>query len=380
MAQDANLRTTGDYYTAGFTTEAGGDGEDVHPQPGPQHPATHGVLRVVVELDGEYIRRAEPVLGYIHRMHEKMGEVKTYPQYLPNMGRVDYLHALAWNWAYVGAVEKLMGIRVPERAEYIRVITCELNRISSHLLWWGAYLLDLGAFTPIVYAPIPFSPMLTGMDVNLGLLLVLAFSGLNTLALCLAGWGSNNKYSLLGAARALAQSVAYEIPLLLSVLAVAFQCGSLSLSVIAAGQTNHIWSWNVFVQPLAFVIFFIAAVAETNRAPFDLPEAESELTAGFHAEYAGMGFGIFFLAEYSYMVVVSAVATALFLGGWDGPVFPGPWWFLAKTFALVLAMMWFRWTFPRVRFDQLLNICWKWLIPLGLANLVATALVVKLVS
>ena len=105
-----------------------------------------------MELDGEYIRRAEPVLGYIHRMHEKMGEVKTYVQYLPNMGRVDYLHALAWNWAYVGAVEKLMGIRVPPRAEYIRVITCELNRINSHLLWWGAYLLDLGAFTPIVYA------------------------------------------------------------------------------------------------------------------------------------------------------------------------------------------------------------------------------------
>jgi len=118
---------------------------------GPQHPATHGVLRVIVELDGEYIRKSEPVLGYIHRMHEKMGEVKTYAQYLPNMGRVDYLHALAWNWAYVGAVEKLMGITVPPRAEYIRVITCELNRISSHLLWWGAYLLDLGGFTPILY-------------------------------------------------------------------------------------------------------------------------------------------------------------------------------------------------------------------------------------
>ena len=120
-------------------------------------------------------------------------------------------------------------------------------------------------------------------------------------------------------------------------------------------------------------------MAETNRAPFDLPEAESELTAGFHTEYSGMGFGIFFLAEYSYMVVVCAVATALFLGGWDGPLFPGPWWFLGKVFALIFALMWFRWTFPRVRFDQLLNICWKWLIPLGLANLAATALIVKLV-
>jgi NADH-quinone oxidoreductase subunit H len=235
------------------------------------------------------------------------------------------------------------------------------------------------SLAPVVvcFLPIPFSPVLTGMNINLGLLLILAFSGLNTLALCLAGWGSNNKYSLLGAARAVAQSVAYEIPLLLAVLAVAFQVGSLDLSAIAAPQTKGLLSWNVFVQPLAFVIFFISAVAETNRAPFDLPEAESELTAGFHTEYSGMGFGIFFLAEYSYMVVVCSVATALFLGGWDGPVFPGPWWFLGKVFALVFALMWFRWTFPRVRFDQLLNVCWKWLIPLGLANLAATAFLVK---
>ncbi len=119
---------------------------------GPQHPSTHGALRIIIEIDGEYILRAEPVLGYIHRMHEKMGENRLYHQFLPNMGRVDYLHALAWNWAYVGAVEKLAKIEVPERAEYIRVITCELNRIGSHLLWWGAYLLDLGAFTPPLYS------------------------------------------------------------------------------------------------------------------------------------------------------------------------------------------------------------------------------------
>ena len=117
---------------------------------GPQHPSTHGVLRIMVELDGEYILRAEPILGYIHRMHEWMAEQKTYAQYMPNMGRVDYLHAMAWNWAYAGAVERLAGIEVPERAEYIRVVVAELNRISSHLVWWGAYLLDLGAFTPIM--------------------------------------------------------------------------------------------------------------------------------------------------------------------------------------------------------------------------------------
>jgi NADH-quinone oxidoreductase subunit D len=151
MGHDVNEKLTGDFYTNHFASGLSEDNDTLILNIGPQHPATHGVLRVIVELDGEYIRKSEPVLGYIHRMHEKMGEVKTYAQYLPNMGRVDYLHALAWNWAYVGAVEKLMGITVPPRAEYIRVITCELNRISSHLLWWGAYLLDLGGFTPILY-------------------------------------------------------------------------------------------------------------------------------------------------------------------------------------------------------------------------------------
>ena len=141
---------SGDYYTCRF--EAGRREDTLILNMGPQHPSTHGVLRIILELDGEYIVRAEPVLGYLHRMHEAMGERRTYLQYMPNMGRVDYLHALAWNWAYVGAVERLAAIEVPRRAEYIRVITCELNRLASHLLWWGAYLLDLGAFTPIMYA------------------------------------------------------------------------------------------------------------------------------------------------------------------------------------------------------------------------------------
>lgn len=142
-------RLGGDVYTNRF--ERGGSEDTMVLNMGPQHPATHGVLRVIFEMDGEYILRTEPVLGYLHRMHEKMGEEKTFYQYMPNMGRVDYLHALAWNWAWAGAVEKLGGLEVPRRAECIRVITCELNRISSHLLWWGAFLLDLGAFTPIMY-------------------------------------------------------------------------------------------------------------------------------------------------------------------------------------------------------------------------------------
>jgi len=140
----------GDYYTRHFA--AGPNDDTLILNMGPQHPSTHGVLRIVLEMDGEYILRAEPVLGYIHRMQEKMGENRAYLQYFPNMGRVDYLHALAWNWAYAGAVERLAGIEVPPRAEYLRVISCEMNRICSHLLWWGAYILDLGAFTPILYA------------------------------------------------------------------------------------------------------------------------------------------------------------------------------------------------------------------------------------
>ncbi len=149
MLHYAQEQLQGDYYTRAFQGKAQEDTLILNM--GPQHPSTHGVLRIILELHGEYILRAEPVLGYVHRMQEKMGEVKTYPQYIANMGRVDYLHALAWNWAYVKAVEELLELEVPERAEYIRVITCELNRITSHLLWWGAYLLDLGAFTPIMY-------------------------------------------------------------------------------------------------------------------------------------------------------------------------------------------------------------------------------------
>jgi NADH-quinone oxidoreductase subunit D len=148
--QKPSQLVAGDFYTQRW--EAGPDDRTMILNMGPQHPSTHGVLRIVIEIDGEYVLKAEPVLGYLHRMHEKMAEVKTYIQYIPNMGRVDYVHALAWNWAYMGAVERLAGIEVPERAEHIRVITTELNRIASHLLWWGAFLIDLGAFTPILYA------------------------------------------------------------------------------------------------------------------------------------------------------------------------------------------------------------------------------------
>jgi NADH-quinone oxidoreductase subunit H len=250
---------------------------------------------------------------------------------------------------------------------------------GDRLLFWAAPLLAFAPL-PLLFLSIPVGKNLVAYDANLGLILILAFSGLNVLALCLAGWGSYNKWSLLGAIRSVSQSVAYEIPLLITVLGVTVMSGTLQLSAIVETQGAWPWQWNWLIQPAGFAIFVVCMLAETNRAPFDLPEAESELTAGFHTEYSGMGFGLFFLAEYTAMVVVSSVCTVLFLGGWKGP---GPeWlgfvWFFAKVYTLVLLMMWMRWTFPRVRFDQLLNISWRWLIPLSLFNLLYVALVVKI--
>jgi NADH-quinone oxidoreductase subunit H len=232
-------------------------------------------------------------------------------------------------------------------------------------------------FLPVLvsFVVIPFSPTLIIRDLNVGLLLIFAFSTLTVLAILMAGWSSNNKYSLLGAIRSVAQNIAYEIPLLITAMSIILMAGSFKPTDIVAQQS---FLWNIFWQPLAFLLFIICGTAETNRAPFDIPEAESELVAGFHTEYSGMRFAIFFLAEYTNMFIVSAVAAVLFLGGWQGPLLPPVVWFLIKVYALIFVMMWFRWTFPRLRFDQLITFAWKILIPLALANLIVTALVMKL--
>jgi NADH-quinone oxidoreductase subunit H len=232
-------------------------------------------------------------------------------------------------------------------------------------------------FVPVLvsYIVIPFDAYLQVKDIPVGILVVFAFSSLSVLSLLLAGWGSNNKYSLIGSARSVAQNIAYEIPLLLSLLAIVFMTNSLSLKEIVEAQKGI---WNVVYQPVAFLIFFIAGVAETNRTPFDLPEAESELVGGFHTEYSGMRFAFFFMAEYNNIFIVSAVATTFFLGGYGGPVLPGLVWFFIKTYLLVFVILWFRWTFPRVRFDQLLNFSWKLLIPLSFLNLLVTGALLKI--
>jgi NADH-quinone oxidoreductase subunit H len=243
-------------------------------------------------------------------------------------------------------------------------------------------LAPLLAFVPVgvSFLVVPFSSKLQVRDLDVGLVFLLAVMAFNVIATLVAGWMSNNKYSLFGAVRSVAQNVAYEIPLLLSLVAVVFLTNSFSMHQIVLSQGKV---WHIFQQPVAFLIYFIAGLAETHRAPFDLPEAESELTAGFHTEFSGICFSFFFLAEYTHMFFVGSIATVLFLGGWSGPPLPymeysGAVWFLLKVYLLLLGMIWIRWTFPRVRFDQLLNFCWKYLTPIALVNLLITAVVVKL--
>jgi NADH-quinone oxidoreductase subunit H len=239
------------------------------------------------------------------------------------------------------------------------------------------WLAPIVIFLPVLlsFLIIPFSSTWIIRDMNVGIILILAFSTLSVLAILMAGWSSNNKYAVFGAIRSVAQNVAYEIPLLVTVMSIILMAGSFKLTDIVAAQSGV---WFVVVQPLAFLLFITCATAETNRAPFDIPEAESELVAGFHTEYTGMRFALFFLAEYTNMFIVSAVATVLFLGGWHGPFLPGVVWFLLKVYAVIFLLMWFRWTFPRVRFDQLVTFAWKILIPLAFVNLLITAFVLKL--
>ena len=245
-------------------------------------------------------------------------------------------------------------------------------------------LAPVAVFLPVLvsFVVIPFSEKLQIRDLNVGLLVIFAFSTFNVLAILVGGWASNNKYSLLGAVRSVAQNVAYEIPLLLTVLSALLWSNSLQMSKIVESQSTV---WNAFWMPVAALIYLICATAETNRAPFDLPEAESELVAGFHTEYGGMRFALFFLAEYSNMLIVATVATTLFFGGWKPLPFlgflpvPGLIWFFAKTYVLIFVVIWVRWTFPRLRFDQLMNFCWKIMIPVALLHLIVYAGIIKLI-
>lgn len=227
----------------------------------------------------------------------------------------------------------------------------------------------------LMFVVIPFSDKLQVQDLNIGLLYFFSISCIATIGIFMAGWASNNKYSLMGAVRSIAQSIAYEIPIILSILSIVIITQSLKLSDIVKAQSGM---WFIIPQFVPFIIYLISAIAELNRTPFDIPEAESELVAGFHTEYSGMRFAIFFMAEYTNMFLVSAMATTLFLGGWNGPVLPPVVWFFIKTYAIVFIIIWVRWTFPRLRPDQLMNFCWKFLTPLALLNLLVTTFILKL--
>ena len=220
-------------------------------------------------------------------------------------------------------------------------------------------------------------------DVNVAVLVIFAITSMGIYGIVLAGWSSNNKYSLLGGLRSSAQMISYELSYGLAMAAVIMMAGSLSLRHIVMDQAGTWWGfiprWYIFLQPIGFLIYLTAGVAETNRAPFDFPEAEQELVAGYHTEYSSMSFAMFFLAEYVNMVTVSAVATSLYLGGWLGPFLPDwlAWvWFLLKVFLILFFYVWMRWTLPRYRYDQLMEFGWKWLLPGAVLNLFATAAMV----
>ena len=232
----------------------------------------------------------------------------------------------------------------------------------------------------MVLAAIPFTDTIKTANLNLGIFYVMAVLSISTIGYMMAGWSSHNKYSLLGCMRSIGQFVSYELPMALSVLAVVMMAGSLNLQEIVQAQAGH-WNvlrWFIFKQPLAFIIFFISLNAEICRVPFDLPEAESELVAGFHVEYSGMRFALLLMAEYIGLFTLTSICTAMFLGGWYGPVLPGIVWFLVKTFGLIFLLFWTRATLPRVRADQLMSLGWKVLTPAALINVVITGVFIML--
>ncbi|HEX5706535.1 MAG TPA: NADH-quinone oxidoreductase subunit NuoH [Pyrinomonadaceae bacterium] len=274
-------------------------------------------------------------------------------------------------------------------ADAVKLLTKEdltPDKADPYIFKFAPYISVVAAF--LVFAVIPFAPdwgVIT--DVNIGLLFVLAISSVGVLALILAGWSSNSKYALLGGLRSSAQMVSYEVAMGLSLIGALMFARTLSLSGIVQAQGLDS-TWYLLYQPLGLVIFLLSGIAENNRAPFDLPEAESELVAGFHTEYSGMRWSLFFMAEYAAMIVVAAVATTVYLGGW---YFPGVWRlteargyhalyvliglvvFSVKMAILLYLYFWLRWTFPRYRYDQLMDLGWKWMIPASLLNIIWTA-------
>ena len=237
------------------------------------------------------------------------------------------------------------------------------------LVYW---LAPVVAFVPalMIFAVVPFRSGALLADLNVGILYVVAISSISVVGVFMAGWGSNSKYSLIGAIRTVAQKISYEIPLGLSIVGVVLVAGSMSMTRIVEAQNIPF----IFLQPLGFLIYFLAASAEINRTPFDLLEADSEIVAGYHIEYSGMKFGLFYLAEYTEALAMSAIITVLFLSGWRGPLLPPFLWFLIKVLMVFSLIFWVRSTVPRLRIDQVMAFAWKCLLPLALINLLITGI------
>ncbi len=288
--------------------------------------------------------------------------------------RVGAAGGIAWLQPIADAVKMIMKEDFwPAQADKVTYTLAPGIAVATALLAW---------------AVIPLNPAITVFgytinfyiaDVNVALLFLLAVGSLGIYGIVLGGWGSNNKYSMLGALRSTAQMISYEISLGLALVGVLMISGSLSLVKIVEQQS--FW-WFVFFQPVGFVIYFIAAVAEVNRLPFDLPEAETELVAGYQTEYSSLKFALFYMAEYINMITVSAIASTMFLGGYQGPfgILPGAHWLILKILFFIFVMMWMRGTLPRFRYDQLMRFGWKVLLPLALANIFVTAVVLVLIG
>ena len=272
-----------------------------------------------------------------------------------------------------------------------------LFNLAPVLVFMGSYA---------VFAAIPFSGAFIGANIDLGLFFIIAVSGLVVAGILMAGWASNNKYSLLGAMRSAAQIISYEIPTMIVVVTIVMITGTLNLQTLTEMQTGYFWNWMIFGGPgtgiekflfipfmvIGFIILYISTLAEVNRTPFDIPEAESELVGGYHTEYSGMKFAMFFLAEYANMFAVSAIVAAVFFGGYQSPfgylgnTLGVEWlipieqffWFTAKGLFFIFVQMWLRWTLPRLRVDQLMAICWKYLIPISFVNLLIVGLITVL--
>jgi len=256
-------------------------------------------------------------------------------------------------------------------ADVIKILTKEdiVPTRGDKIVFW---LAPIVAFAPvlIIFAVIPFQGDAMLVDLNIGILYIIAVSSMSSIGIFMAGWSSNNKYSLIGAMRDVAQLVSYEIPLVLSIIGVVLIAGSLSLNDIVEAQTVPF----ILLQPLGFLIFFIGSLAEINRTPFDLVEADSEIVAGYNIEYSGMKFATFYLMEYAEALTSSAIITTLFLGGWRGPLLPPFLWFVIKIVAVFFVIVWIRSTIPRLRIDQVMAFAWKFLLPLALINLIITSM------